>query len=98
MVMAPRPMRETFRSPRCACFTVSAPLVAWCVRPARWAWPEVVSGVVVGEVAGQAAVGIDLGEQGPGLLLHPGDGVRSGDPAHRRLVGSGGYQRSWTRP
>src|SRR5512132_2990021 len=44
------------------------------------------SGVVVGEVAGQLAVGVGLGQEVFGLLLDSGDGVGAGHPAQRRLV------------
>jgi hypothetical protein len=46
------------------------------------------SGVVVGEVAGQLAVGLHLGQEALGLLLNNLDGVGAGDPAQRRLVGA----------
>src|SRR4051794_23487069 len=62
--------------------------------PFSWNWeaarvrtraPGGMSGVGVREVAGEVAVGVDLGEQVLRLLLDTGDGVRTGDPAHRGL-------------
>src|SRR3954451_19221595 len=46
-------------------------------------------GVVVGQRAGQFAVGVGLGEQLVSLLLEDPDGVGAGGPAPRRLVGVG---------
>src|SRR5215218_2285949 len=46
-------------------------------------------GVVVGQRAGQFAVGVGLGEQLLGLLLEHPDGVDAGRPAQRRLGGAG---------
>jgi hypothetical protein len=48
-------------------------------------------GVVVGEVAGKFAVGVDLGEEVPGLLLDGGDRVGSCDPPPRRVFLLGRY-------
>src|SRR6266566_2681136 len=44
------------------------------------------SGVVVGEVAGQLAVGAGLGQEVPGLVLGNLHGVGAGHEARRRLV------------
>jgi hypothetical protein len=46
----------------------------------------VSSGVVVGEVAGQLAVGVGLGQEVLGLLLDSFDRVGAGREAQRRLV------------
>ena len=40
----------------------------------------------MGEVGGQVAVGVDLGEEVVGLLLDGGDGVGAGDEPLRRVV------------
>jgi hypothetical protein len=44
------------------------------------------SGVVVGKVARQFAVGVGLGQEVLGLLLDRGDGIGAGRKAQRRLV------------
>src|SRR3954467_3813855 len=42
-------------------------------------------GLVVREVAGQRAVGVDLGEQLTGLAFDGLDGIAAGDPSCRRV-------------
>jgi hypothetical protein len=50
------------------------------------------SGVVVGEVAGQLAVGAGLGQEGLGLLLDSGDRVGAGT----KRSGGSSWLASWT--
>jgi hypothetical protein len=40
----------------------------------------------VGEVGGQVAVGVDLGEEVVGFLRDRGNGIRTGDEPLRRVV------------
>ena len=63
-----------------------------CLRWGRLAsWVPVCGGLgaVVGEVAGQLPVGVDLGEEVVGLLLNRCDRVGSCDPARRRVLPPG---------
>src|SRR6266700_3897665 len=60
-----------------------------CLRWGRFAsWVPGCGGLgaVVGEVAGQLPVGVDLGEEVVGLLLNRCDRVGSCDPARRRVL------------
>src|SRR5437870_12944079 len=61
----------------------------------RGSW---MCGSGVGEVAGQLAVGVDLGEEVFGLLLDGRHGVGSGDPAPRGVLLLGHRQESGGEP